>query len=299
VVLCLLLSAAASCRANAQPVREHGSHGKHDGASRATNHGRDVAAQTPAPLPSPAPSPLPPGHLARAPAWLLSPPCAQSCAGSLPASRCSLGCHSPSQLAIITAILQSRWSAAVLVPPPKGPRQGQCHPGSLPAHIRRPLVSAISPSLRSVHDRRKGSTELKGSIALHDDARAHIKESEDSLQKSCQARSIRDHRRPAFSQRGRARWTSHDGEWRGGHPVGRAVVAGRKGWPVTNSGRRRRTLTESHDPLSLRLPVAGESGGRRGLGGRGSIEMPCWGCDDGGGGWCKAHLSTTPGLSSF
>lgn len=50
---------------NAQPVREHGSHGKHDGASRVTNHGRHVAAQTP-------PPPLPPpGHLARAPA---SPP---------------------------------------------------------------------------------------------------------------------------------------------------------------------------------------------------------------------------------
>lgn len=124
---------------NAQPVREHGSHGKHDGASRVTNHGRHVAAQTP---PPPLP-PSPPGHLARAPAsppprvvcsklrWFFS---RQQVLSGLPFAMAARHHHGHSPIPFERC---GAWW------PPSPPRQGQCHPGSLPAHIRRrrpPLV---------------------------------------------------------------------------------------------------------------------------------------------------------------
>lgn len=94
-----------------------------------------------------APSPAPPCVCSKV-ALVLFPPAGAGC---------SVGCHSPWQLAIITAILQSRLSAAVLGGPQVPPRQGQCHPPALDqAYIRRrrrPLVS-FPPRARQTEQQR-------------------------------------------------------------------------------------------------------------------------------------------------
>lgn len=214
-------------RANAQPVREHGSHGKHDGASRVTNHGRHVAAQTPPPPLPPSPAPLPPGHLARAPA---SPPPRAVCSKLrwfFSRQQVLSGCHSPWQLAIITTILQSRLSAAVLggpqVPPSPRPMSPRLSPSTHPPPSS---SSCPSPPRSSVaHDstkvRAEGVACMMTPAADGESLRFSPEEMPGPLHLGPSATGIFP------KQLGREELDisrRRDGEWRGDHPVGHAAV---------------------------------------------------------------------------
>lgn len=175
----------------------------------------------PRPLPCP-PRPSRKGtRIATSPA----PPCVCSKAALVlfpPAGAgCSVGCHSPWQLAIITAILQSRLSAAVLGGPQVPPRQGQCHPPALDqAHIRRrrrPLVS-----LPLAHDRQSS----RGGC-LHDDARCRwglrsILTRRDA--RPAPFGTISDRHFPKAAGAGHLTTTGRRMAGRADHPVGHAAV---------------------------------------------------------------------------
>lgn len=187
---------------------------------------RPDPSPSPAPLPLPCPPP-PPAISQGHPHRHLPAPCAQSCAGSFPASRCSLGCHSPWQLAIITAILQSRLSAAVLggpqVPPSPRPMSPRLSPSTHPPPSS---SSCPSPPRSSVaHDstevRAEGVACMMTPAADGESLRLSPEEMPGPLHLGPSATGIFP------KQLGREELDisrRRDGEWRGDHPVGHAAV---------------------------------------------------------------------------